>query len=163
MTSSSEPLTYRTIAFEALSPHELYACLALRAQVFVLEQACAYVDPDGDDERALHLLGEDAEGALLSYARIFLADEASGAAHRVGRVVVAPSRRGCGEGRRLMREAIERSLGAAPRPIDVSAQSYLERFYTSLGFERTSSVYLLDGIEHVDMRRPPVDDGLRWG
>ena len=51
---------------------------------------------------------------------------------------------------------IEESFG--PVPLRLSAQSYLESFYASLGFVSCSDRYLEDGIEHVDMLRAP---GLR--
>jgi ElaA protein len=34
----------------------VYDFLALRAEIFVVEQACAYLDPDGHDPEAWHLL-----------------------------------------------------------------------------------------------------------
>lgn len=38
--------------------------------------------------------------------------------------------------------------------IRISAQAYLEKFYTQLGFNRTSyDPYLEDGIPHIDMLR----------
>ncbi len=36
-------------------------------------------------------------------------------------------------------------------PIKIGAQYYLLKFYTSLGFEVISDIYLEDGIEHVYM------------
>jgi ElaA protein len=42
-------------AFEALSV-ELYNLLKLRSEIFVVEQNCVYLDLDGKDKLALHLL-----------------------------------------------------------------------------------------------------------
>ena len=38
-------------------------------------------------------------------------------------------------------------------PIKIGAQLYLQKFYTSLGFQQTSAVYIEDGIEHIEMVR----------
>jgi len=35
--------------------------------------------------------------------------------------------------------------------IRISAQAYLLKFYEGFGFEKTSDVYLEDGIEHIEM------------
>jgi hypothetical protein len=48
---------------------DLYDALALRCRVFVLEQG-PYLDPDGLDRVAWHLLGRDASGALHAYLRV---------------------------------------------------------------------------------------------
>jgi ElaA protein len=144
-----------TRAFTELDGATVYALLALRARVFVVEQHCAYQDPDGLDLEAIHVLARE-RGALIACARIL----APGAgrypdAPAIGRVVVAPEARGRDLGRALMRHAIaacERAHG--PVPIALSAQAHLERLYASLGFVRASDLYDDDGIPHIDMRRP---------
>lgn len=145
-------LRYRTSRFESLSVHELYACLALRAEIFVVEQACPHLDPDGHDADAEHLLGQDAHGVLGSYARLFVYSD-DPRPHRIGRVVVHSALRGTGEGRRLLGHAIAHCLQRDARAIELSAQTHLERFYASLGFVAISEPYSHDGIEHIDMRR----------
>lgn len=146
------PVRFEELRFDALSPGALYEVLALRQRVFVLEQRCVFVDADGHDQGALHLLGWRAE-RLVAYARILEGgvqfDEPT-----IGRVVVAPEMRGDGLGRALMTRAIsaiEAARGASP--IALAAQARLEPFYASFGFERISGDYEEDGIMHVDMRR----------
>ncbi len=137
---------------DALSAVALYALLKLRADVFVIEQACLYADIDGKDHDALHLrlLSDD---TLLACARIF-EPSANGAA-RIGRVAVSPAHRGLKLGEALMRAAIDECAHRFPgAPIEISAQAYLLRFYGGLGFEVTSEEYLEDGIAHVDMVLP---------
>jgi ElaA protein len=135
-------------SFDDLSVHELYAVMRLRSEVFVVEQNCVYLDPDGYDDRAMHLLGY-ADGELVAYARIFAPgikyEEAS-----IGRVITSAAVRGTGAGQELMREAVAR---CAPGPIRIGAQQYLERFYGSFGFVRVSEPYDEDGIAHVEMVR----------
>jgi|SRR5580658_1342835 ElaA protein len=139
--------------FPALGAHELHAILRLRGDVFVVEQACAFADIDGNDPQARHLLayvGPDFAGCL----RLF-PPGALGPAAWIGRVVVAPPWRGIGLGRRLMLAGLaesERLYGAVA--VDISAQARLERFYASLGFERMGPDYVEDGILHCWMRCP---------
>jgi len=135
---------------DAFSAVELYALLKLRVDVFVVEQACAYPELDGEDADALHLrLLINAETA--AYARILPATHAG---PRIGRVLVSPNQRGKRLGEAVMREAIRACEAHFPgQPISLSAQSHLERFYHSLGFAPISAEYVEDGIPHIDMRR----------
>ena len=142
--------------FEALGVHALYDALALRCRVFILEQG-AYQDPDGLDEHSWHLLGRDSRGRLIAYLRVvdpgMKFDEPS-----IGRVVTAPEVRGTGAGKALMREGLTRCALSWPgRPIRISAQAHLERFYGEFGFEPVGEEYLEDNIPHIEMlRKGPV-------
>jgi ElaA protein len=125
---------------------ELYAVLTLRATVFVVEQDCAYLDPDGRDVEpgTTHLWLADADGGLAAYLRILT--EASGA--RIGRVVTAPPHRG----RRLAGRLLEEALVLAPRPVVLDAQSHLLELYARHGFVVDGTEFLEDGIPHTPMR-----------
>jgi ElaA protein len=136
--------------FEALSVHELYDLLKLRSEIFVVEQNCAYLDLDGKDKVALHLIGEF-DGKIVAHARLFKAgisfDNAS-----IGRVVVDPNYRDKKWGHDLMREAIAGiRLHFGESQITIGAQLYLKKFYESHGFVQTSAMYLEDDIEHIEM------------
>ncbi|KAA9327044.1 GNAT family N-acetyltransferase [Hymenobacter busanensis] len=147
-------LTWTSKPYAALALDELYALLQLRSEVFVVEQACAFQDIDGQDAAAHHLLGLAPDGRLAAYARLF-APGACYAEASIGRVVVSPQFRRSGLGQALMREALaqcERLFGTGP--IKIGAQQYLLDFYQSFGFEPSSAVYLEDGIPHLSMRRP---------
>jgi ElaA protein len=146
-------LTWHDKAFDELSVHELYAVLALRSRVFVVEQTCVYLDLDGKDERARHLLGVDEAGTLVAYARIFAPGE-SYPETAIGRVVTSPEVRKRGHGEELMREAITRATARHGRSIRIGAQRYLERFYRRLGFVPEGEPYDEDGIPHVEMVLP---------
>lgn len=132
-------------AFDELPARELYAILKLRAEIFVVEQACVYLDPDGLDLVSRHLCDEP----LRAYCRVVPAG-AKYAEQSIGRVVVAKDARGTGLGKVLMQEAIARY---GTRPIRIAAQHYLVRFYGELGFRAVSEPYDDDGIPHVDMLR----------
>lgn len=141
---------------EGLSAVALYELLALRSQVFVLEQHCVYLDPDGLDTQVWHLQGRDADGRLQAYARLVppLIKSPQQTEPMIGRVVTAPSARGAGQGRALMQQAIAECLRLWPgQAIAINAQAHLQRFYASLGFIVNSAPYDEDGISHVDMRR----------
>jgi ElaA protein len=138
--------------FEHLGVNALYDLLALRARVFILEQG-PYLDPDGADQQAWHLLGRNAEGALLAYLRVVdpgvKFDEPA-----IGRVVVERSIRDQGQGHQLMAEGLRRCAAAWPgRAIRLSAQAHLRRFYGRHGFRAVSDEFLEDGIAHVQMQR----------
>lgn len=142
------PLRWQAYSWNELTKDALYAVLALRADVFVVEQECVYLDPDGKDQEATHLLVCDEE-ILVGYARIFLNKIPS----VIGRVVVHPNYRGKNLGRLLM----EKSISEVPleNPIFISAQERLKPFYESLGFIQLDKGYLEDGIPHIPMTLPP--------
>jgi ElaA protein len=142
-------LTWHALPFDRLTTGQLYAILALRSRVFVVEQACPYLDLDGVDEGCTHVWAEDATGAIAAYLRVVPAG-IKYAEPSIGRVIVAASARGTGLGRELMRRGIDALAGA---PIRIAAQAYLERFYRELGFETVSEPYDDDGILHIEMIR----------
>lgn len=152
----STPYRWLWRRYEALTLDELYAWLALRQRVFIVEQTCPYLDADGLDQAAWHLLGvRVVDGALVAGLRVVPPGGVGPDVH-IGRVVTDPQSRGEGLGRALMEEGL---AWVADRfralPIQIFAQAYLERFYAALGFETRGAPYDEDGIEHVVMIRPP--------
>ncbi len=145
-------LKWKIKPFDALTVHELYDLLKLRSEIFVLEQNCVYLDLDGKDEKALHLIGEF-DSKIVAYARLFDAgisfDNAS-----IGRVVVDQKYRDKKWGHILMREAIAGIKATFGKDnITIGAQLYLKKFYESHGFLQTSDMYLEDDIPHIEMIR----------
>lgn len=143
-------------AFSELTVDELYAVLALRSEVFVVEQRSIYLDPDGKDSECHHLLGlAHGEGApfLAAYLRV-LPPGLKYEDVSLGRVVVSPRARGQGLGRELMWKGLAFIEARYPgRRIRISAQHYLLRFYEGLGFHAEGDVYDEDGIAHIEMVR----------
>lgn len=142
--------------FAELTTAELYEVLALRQQVFVLEQRCFYNDFDGLDQEAHHLLGWrtiDGKRQLAGYLRC-LAPGVKFAEMSLGRVLTAKAARGTGVGRELIAHGIAHAERQYPgHRIRIGAQHYLEQFYAGFGFQTVTPVYDEDGIPHVDMLR----------
>jgi ElaA protein len=138
--------------FEDLTPHELYAILQLRNEVFVVEQNCVFQDADDKDQESYHLMGF-AGNKLAAYTRL-VPPGVSYTEASIGRVVTSPAVRRSGAGRELMKQSIDtcREL-FGNGPIKIGAQLYLKSFYESFGFRQISDVYLEDGIEHIYMRK----------
>ncbi len=136
--------------FEELSRDELYGILQLRAEVFVVEQDCAYQDLDDKDQKALHVVGTK-NNEVVAYSRIFKPGDYFNEAS-IGRVVVKDSERKYGYGYEIMNasiKAVHEHLNETK--IYLSAQSYLKNFYNSLGFKQVGEGYLEDGIPHIGM------------
>ncbi len=140
--------------FEALGVDSLYALLALRARVFILEQG-PYLDPDGLDQHSWHLLGRDGTGALVAYLRIVDAG-LKYEAPSMGRVVLEKPLRGSGLADKLVAEGLVRATQAWPGQGNrISAQAHLQRFYGRHGFVAQGESYLEDDIPHIQMWRAP--------
>lgn len=143
-------------SFAELTNSEVYEVLALRQQVFVLEQQCLYNDFDGLDQGAHHLLGwrmVDGRRELAAYLRC-LAPGAKYEEMSLGRVLTSQAARRSGIGRELLAQGIALAERAHPgHDIRIGAQQYLERFYQGFGFETVSEPYDEDGIMHIDMLR----------
>ena len=134
--------------FSELTPQELYAILRLRAEVFVVEQTSAYLDPDGRDlePTARQLWVEDDEGAVTATARVL--DD--GDARRIGRIATRADQRGKG----IAAQLIEHFLATTNAPWRLSAQSHLADWYATFGFTVDGPEYDDgDGIPHVPMLR----------
>ena len=136
--------------YQDLAIDELYAMMALRAAVFVVEQNCVYQDLDYKDQKALHVMGW-INGKLVAYTRLFgpgdYFDQAS-----IGRVIVSMDQRGHNYGHQIMSASINAiTQHYKTDRIDISAQTYLEQFYTAHGFLPSGEEYLEDGIPHIKM------------
>ncbi len=136
----------------------LYAIARLRSEVFVVEQACPYLDLDGSDlEPGAEQFWAEVEGAaadarIAATLRVLQEDEAT----RIGRVATAPAWRGRGLAAALMRAAVTaHDKGTPDRPIVLDAQSYLTEWYARFGFLQHGEEFLEDEIPHTPMRREP--------
>jgi ElaA protein len=139
----------RDAPLAALEPGTLYRILALRSEVFVVEQNCVYLDLDGRDlePSARQLWIADDTGDVLATLRLLTDDDGR---RRIGRVVTAPAARGAGLSAQLMERALE-LVGDVPAVLE--AQSYLVDWYARFGFVPSGDEYVEDGILHTPMAR----------
>ncbi|BCA95874.1 acetyltransferase [Legionella antarctica] len=143
--------------FSQLTVEQLYAVLGLRSRVFVVEQNCAYLDPDGKDSDALHLLGLE-NGSLVAYLRLFLPTPTEKYII-FGRLVTEPSARIKGYGKKLMEEMLVYcGTNYSGVTVKCSAQNYLTRFYEQFGFQAYGKIYEEDSIPHIEMRKMLTKD-----
>jgi len=146
-------ISWNTKALDELSTQELFSILQLRQDVFVVEQECPYPDIDETDQLAMHCYGLDQNRELIAYARL-IKPGVSYPEASIGRVVVAPAARGLKLGKLLMLESLKEMARLYPQQtIKIGAQEHLEKFYTDLGFVRSSAMYIEDGIPHIHMIR----------
>lgn|SRR5690606_26476350 len=138
-------------SFEDLSALELYKILQLRIDVFMIEQKCLYAECDDKDIKGKHLFLMD-DSICVAYARLLPPNVSYDNCTSIGRVLVNREYRNQNLGRCLMQKAIENTISSYPEhAIRISAQKYLEKFYTALGFLRVSEEYLEDNIPHIEM------------
>lgn len=145
-------LQYYSLHFSELSLDQLYSIMRLRQEVFVVEQACAYLDLDNLDQKGIHIIGENNEGQIESYARIFSKGISYPQYQSIGRIITSAKIRGTGEGKRLVQFAIESCRSYFGKDsIKISAQSHLRPFYQAFGFTQIGEGYLEDDIPHHAM------------
>ena len=134
--------------FEELSLQELYEILKIRTAVFVVEQNCAYQDPDELDQDAIHVFLKDDRG-IRAYLRVMDRGLESESVS-IGRVISLDRRQGLGT------EIVKEGMRAAKavfnaESIYVEAQTYAKGLYEKLGFREISGEFPIDGIPHVKM------------
>lgn len=143
---------FSCLSFDQLSLNQLYDIMALRQEVFVVEQDCPYLDADGKDLTSYHLMGTTGDGQLIAYARIIPQGISYPTYVSLGRIVSAHTHRRKGIGKRLMKACLEYTEQLFPgEPIKISAQTYLIRFYENFGFQTVGETYLEDDIPHIAM------------
>lgn len=157
-------LRFRWARLSEFTAPQWHTILSVRQAVFVVEQSCPYQDADDLDARSWHLLG-DIEGQLSAYLRVvdpgrrFVHPGECYVEPSIGRVLTTKDYRGRGLGMAIMREGIAGCQRLFPgQGIRISAQSYLIKFYRSLGFQVVGTEYLEDNIPHLEMLRtdPPT-------
>lgn len=137
--------------FNSLTLEELYQILALRSEVFVVEQNCVFQDMDFLDQKAKHCFIVK-NGKIIACTRLFDRNQYFEGFLAIGRVVVDFNERKYGLGKKLMEYSIaECYKNFGNYPIKIGGQTYLKQFYENLGFRSLNDEYLEDGIPHVHM------------
>ncbi|WP_144156773.1 GNAT family N-acetyltransferase [Paraburkholderia sp. BCC1885] len=154
-TAPHAPVEWRWKFFDDLTISEVYAMLAARSEVFVVEQNCVYGDIDGLDLGAWHLFAfgpAEPQATLAGYLRVLLPDQ-NEPDIRIGRVLTTAGFRGMGLGNKMLERAIAHIFEQWPNvPIRLHAQAHLQGFYGAFGFVPVSDIHEEDGIPHVWMR-----------
>lgn len=136
--------------FDQLTLDELYEIMRARIDVFVIDQDCNYQDADRKDKKVYHLYREK-DGEIIAYMRI-LPCGVSYPEVSFGRVLVRREYRNRGIAREMLKEALRFTREELKQSqVRIEAQSYLQRFYESLGFVVTSEPFDDEGIEHIEM------------
>ncbi len=139
--------------YKQLTVEEFHDILQLRINVFVVEQNCPYPELDGKDKKAFHFyaVAEENPSKILAYTRLFKQGDYYQQA-AIGRVVVHPKFRSTGLGHELIKKSIIQIENLfQTSEIKIGAQTYLEKFYKSHGFNKVGEEYLEDGIPHIYM------------
>ena len=119
---------------------------------YVGTEAVITQDIDGNDQKALHIIGT-IENKIIAYTRCFRPGDYFREAS-IGRVVVKESQRKFKRGNQIMNNSIKAIKDHyKTNTIKISAQCYLNKFYTNLQFKPIGEKYLEDGIPHIYMIR----------
>ena len=134
-------------SFDTLTSQELYEILALRSEIFIVEQNVPYQDLD-----AIHIFAKD-NGTVVAAIRI-LKPGVSYPEASFGRVVVKESYRG----KKLSSIMIQKGLELMEtkwnvKQVRISAQAYLQKYYATFGFEVQSEIYIEDQLPHIEMAK----------
>jgi predicted GNAT family N-acyltransferase len=141
-----------TVDFEvrrAQTEDELREALALRHEVFCVEQGVPErEEQDGRDSEGIHLVAV-ADGALLATCRLLIV----GRTVQFSRLAVRSSARRRGVATALLEEADTESRAAGAARIVLHAQTYARSLYDRVGYRPRGSVFWEAGIEHVAMEK----------
>jgi len=144
-------ITYKIIPFQSLTPSILYDILALREEVFTIEQQCTVADLDHLDKQAVHIIGQ-CENRVCVAARILPPDVYKPNVVSFGRLLVKKKFRKQGVGNELMQIIMRYIHTHHPDiPINISAQFHLKDFYAQFGFKAVGQPYDEGGILHATM------------
>ncbi|WP_040481800.1 GNAT family N-acetyltransferase [Luminiphilus syltensis] len=147
--SKANDINWHWRHFDTFTAREWHEVLRLRAEVFVVEQDCPYVDPDHKDGSSWHLCGH-ADGKLIATLRV-VAPGVSYVEPSIGRVVTDINWRGEGLGHILMQHGLAFCRAEFGGGVRISAQAHLEGLYQSHGFRTVRGPYDEDGIPHLEM------------
>lgn len=141
-----------------LTTQQFHDLLALRVQVFIVEQGDPYQAVDGVDllPTTRHLW-IDRAGAIASMIRLVVWTPEEGAAPvwRIGAVITAPEARGEGLAARLIGKALALTLAEHPeRDVVLHAQAHLADWYRQFGFRVEGEEHMDGRIRHLWMRLP---------
>ncbi|MFE7063548.1 GNAT family N-acetyltransferase [Sutcliffiella sp. NPDC057660] len=130
--------------------HQLEDAYSVRKIVFVEEQLVPIEEEIDDFEaEAAHFVLYDEDQAVG--AGRFRIIEGTG---KVERICVLPSHRTArGSGRQIMKFIEEYAQSKGVTSLKLNAQTHAEGFYSKLGYQTVSEIFLDAGIPHVTMKK----------
>jgi predicted GNAT family N-acyltransferase len=129
---------------------ELRAALALREEVFVVEQNVPLeADLDGLDDHAIQLVAVEPNGEVVGTCRVVMEDEEA----RFGRLCVRRSARRRGIAQALLAAAETEAKAAGAPTMALHAQTDALELYRRAGYAATGEPFDEEGIEHLRMWR----------
>ncbi len=140
-------MKYFRCNYSELSKLELYQILKLRAECFIIEQQMNYLDPDELDFDAHHYFFKR-RGKITAYLRTHQ-DTSNNL--KFSRICVSSNFRKQQLATQLIKSALDDALNSESSCVILIAQKYLEHFYQRFGFNKTSEVFLISNIEHIEM------------
>ena len=123
--------------------------MQLRIEDFIVEQDCPYHELDDLHALGKHLWIEE-DGVVLTYLRLN-PPETRFKEPSLGRIVTKEIARSRGLTEALIVKALEIIDKEYKMNTSISAQSYLEEYYSKFGFTKCSDEYLEDNIPHIEM------------
>ncbi len=128
---------------------ELAAALALRHDVFCVEQGVSERDElDGRDHEGIHLVAVR-DGELLATCRILLV----GTTAQFSRLAVRASARRQGIATAMLVRADEEARAGGAHRLVLHAQTYARELYENAGYRPRGRVFWEAGIEHIAMEK----------
>jgi predicted GNAT family N-acyltransferase len=128
---------------------ELEAALALRYEVFCLEQGVPEGEErDGRDGEGLHLIAMDGNQLVGTCRLVFV-----GSTAQFSRLAVAEGARRHGIASALLREADAETLAHGANRLVLHAQTYARALYEGNGYLPRGREFTEAGIEHVAMEK----------
>ncbi len=133
----------------ATGANELAAALALRHEVFCLEQGVPEREEvDGRDGEGIHLVAISG-GELLGTCRILMV----GATAQFSRLAVRVQMRRRGVATALLQAADAETRAASGQRLVLHAQIYAQPLYERAGYRPRGRVFVEAGIEHIAMEK----------
>ncbi len=128
---------------------EMEAALALRYEVFCVEQGVPRrEEQDGRDHEALHLAAIS-DGHMLGTCRVLIV----GTTAQFSRLAVVRSARRHGIATALLAAADDEARAAGTRRLVLHAQTYARSLYELAGYHARGREFTEAGIEHVAMEK----------
>jgi predicted GNAT family N-acyltransferase len=128
---------------------EMEAALALRYDVFCIEQGVPRREErDGRDHEALHLAAL-ADGELLATCRVLIV----GTTAQFSRLAVKRSARRRGIATALLAAADDETRAAGGKRLVLHAQTYARSLYEHAGYRARGREFTEAGIEHIAMEK----------